>query len=207
MPPASDCCADHTGHWARDDPALASLCAFASLIVGLAFGIVIGGDHDQAFPSVGPTLLCGFLGLGAFVGGGMVSAAVVKWAIDGPLRGSARADPVEWGFAFDAHCNAVVPVLGLAVVHLVLLPGISEHTWLQALVGNSIMAAAVMLYTEVMVKSLLALPQGGSSLTAMFYPAVAAVAALLMSTIVALNVPVALLDDVDIPEQGDLPKR
>jgi hypothetical protein len=51
---------------------------------------------------------------------------------------------VEWGYAFDVHCNAFFPlVLILHVVQLVLMPVITLNNFVSVLVANTLYLVAI----------------------------------------------------------------
>jgi hypothetical protein len=53
-------------------------------------------------------------------------------------------EEVEWGYAFDVHCNSFFPlVLILHVVQLVLMPVITLNNFVSVLVANTLYLVAI----------------------------------------------------------------
>ncbi|KAA0146341.1 hypothetical protein FNF29_08114 [Cafeteria roenbergensis] len=172
---------EHSGAWAREDPAMAFLCMCAASVVGASYSVAL----SPASLSLGGVLASlawgGLLGVLWFVASGVACASAVWWALE-HLGRDRPAGGVEWAFCFDLHCKGCVPLLLVAAAHLLLLP-VMAAGWAGGAASNCFFALAVLLYWGAVDVGARALPQlEGRGPTSLLLPgAVALVAAVVAS--------------------------
>jgi len=99
-------------HWARDDPAF--LVASAGIVATLAFiyGVIFAKSFGRVVPLVISSVLVDYLALGCGIATACFLVANTIIHRRSPHPHSTAADhSIEWGYAFDVHCNAVFPLL------------------------------------------------------------------------------------------------
>lgn len=132
--------------WARDDPAfVVLLCAFllgASLLYAIAFHC---SSIAQYLVLVAHLVVFDFLLLGACI------ASTTRWIANTYLKPHSHASisafaveqEVEWGYAFDIHCNAFFTLfVALHAAQFLLYPLLSAPELLPTICANSLYALA-----------------------------------------------------------------
>lgn len=146
--------------WARDDPAfvllLGALIAVSSLAYCVAFNawnplhllrVLVGGLLFEY-------LLCA-----------CIIATCLRWYLNTHMRIQrihAVEQSVEWLYAFDVHCNAIMgSFLFVSTAQLVMLPLLvsdSTHTFLPALLSDTLYLAGIAYYAYITFLGYSALP-------------------------------------------------
>jgi len=133
------------GQWARDDPAFFVLICFFISLASLAFSLVFSVSVPHAF-----RLLFSFLFI-HFIIPGLVIATFTWWFSNKFLRVSSVhsvEQKVEWGFAFDLHCNSFIPVFFfLFLVQLLFIPILLKDNFFATFLGNTLYLVALIHYT------------------------------------------------------------
>eukprot|EP01062_Namystynia_karyoxenos_P068005 TRINITY_DN62191_c0_g1_i1.p1 TRINITY_DN62191_c0_g1~~TRINITY_DN62191_c0_g1_i1.p1 ORF type:complete len:288 (+),score=96.02 TRINITY_DN62191_c0_g1_i1:163-1026(+) len=150
-------------HWARDDPAFVLLLSFfiasTCLAYGIAFHLPLGLGFSAVLKFVLYEVFVTFLGLG-------IAITTVFWFIAnrglharGQMHEWRPAEPLEWMYAFDIHCNAFFTVFMVChVLQFFLLPWLLKVTFFARLLSNSLYAFAFCYYYYVTFRGYLELP-------------------------------------------------
>ena len=141
--------------WARDDPAFVVVLLYLLLVAAIAWSLAFAQRTPlEVICLYLYVALVDFLLLGAALAsaGWWVSnnyllsntAPTSGW---GGATAPERKEYVEWLYAFDVHCNALLPVyLLLHVVQYLLLPVLLRPGILPCLLSNSLFAGAFSIY-------------------------------------------------------------
>jgi len=128
--------------FARDDPAFLVLLAALLLVSTAGFSFVLG-IHFWAFIKF--LLYVIFVDL---IGVGLVIATGLWYVSNKLLKPNLRDQDVEWGFCFDVHLNAFIPIL--VILHFVQLfvyhAIIEREMFVATLLGNSLWLLALSYY-------------------------------------------------------------
>ncbi|KDD76873.1 UNC-50 family protein [Helicosporidium sp. ATCC 50920] len=144
--------------WARDDPAFVVLLAGLLAVITLGYSIAFGSGFFSALTDLAVALgrdLVFFGCLAATAGWLLGNRVLMRQA----LPSHAAEQSVEWMYAFDVHCNALLPlVLELLALQLVLSPILLLHTRLAAVLSSLLYALGVSHYLYITFLGYSALP-------------------------------------------------
>ena len=135
-------------HWARDDPAFVVATAGVVAALALVYGAIFAPSLARVFSLVLTSVLVDYLAVGAAI-------ATACWLVANKLihrrsphpHSASGEQAVEWGYAFDVHCNAAFPlILGLGVSQLVLSPVLLLDSRLAAALSAALYSAAFVHY-------------------------------------------------------------
>jgi len=144
--------------WARDDPAFVVVLLYLLLVASIAWSL--------AFAQRTPLQVVGlylYVAIVDFLLLGAVLSTVGWWFANNYLRHQSRQasahewhssaaerenkESVEWLYAFDVHCNALLPVsLLLHVLQYLLLPLLLRPGFVATLLSNALYAVAFSIY-------------------------------------------------------------
>ena len=136
------------GQWARDDPAFIVIQALFLSAAGFAYGVCFGETlHDQFRTFV-------YFIIGHFLVLGIVVSSVCILVADKYLRKASSvhgvAQPMEWLYSFDVHCNAFFPLFLLTyVVQYFFLPLLYSDRTASIVCANLLHLCAVCYYCYV----------------------------------------------------------
>lgn len=130
--------------WARDDPAFIVVLVFFLTIACVSYSIALRASSSGFVRIFGWFVGCHFALFG-------IAIATSCWFLSNKyLRVKSFhgvEQRIEWMYAFDIHCNSFFPLfLILYVVHYILLPFLVQPTFVAAVVGNGLYAAALCYY-------------------------------------------------------------
>lgn len=133
--------------WARDDPAFLVLLMTFLIVSSVIIGLVLGLGFVGVIKLVLWVVLIDCVLVGIFI-------STIYWYVANRYL---IADPksnldVEWGYCFDVHLNAVVPLL--AILHVVQLPFLNvisaNNSFILCLIGNTVWAIAIGYYIYIL---------------------------------------------------------
>jgi len=128
--------------WARNDPAMLVLIAAGLSVAAIAWSITYQMGPLRGFELALLMVFRDFILVGIIV-------ATLLWLLANNLLAQPASLPstttegessrVEWGYAFDVHCNSFVPVfVELYVLQLILSPIVIRDNLLSLFLGNSL---------------------------------------------------------------------
>lgn len=127
--------------YARDDPAFLVLLSFFLCLSSVGCAIVFG----LSFGSFIQLLL--WIVFVDCIGTGIVIATLLWFIANRFMRQHVThtvEQHVEWGYAFDVHCNAFFPLLMILHVLQLFLIKVVAHTWfISVVVGNTLWLLAI----------------------------------------------------------------
>lgn len=127
--------------WARDDPAFVVVLLYLLLIAAISWSL--------AFPWRTPLEVIGLFAYVAVVDFVLLGGALATtgWWVSNTYLHDRGPESVEWLYAFDVHCNALVPVyLLLYVAQYILLPLLLRPGVVALLLSNALYAVAFSIY-------------------------------------------------------------
>lgn len=133
------------GTWARDDPCFLVLQGFFLATAGWAYGICFGETWSAQLRTFAYFLLLHFVVLGLVVSAASLVVADRYLRKKSSLHGAAQ--PMEYLYAFDVHCNAFFPLFLLTyVLQYLLLPVLYSDGIAATAVANTLHTLAVAYY-------------------------------------------------------------
>lgn len=146
----------HKNQYARDDPAFVVLLAGFLFVSSVVYALVFKLSFS-AFIMFMLWVVCVDC-----IGTGCVVATILWWISNNYLRTKqpfAVEESVEWGYAFDVHCNAFFPLLLILHVLQLLLLGIINHDWFfSVLLADTLWLVALCYYIYITFLGYSALP-------------------------------------------------
>ncbi|KAI9320099.1 UNC-50 [Dichotomocladium elegans] len=143
--------------WARDDPGFYIVLAVIMSLSGLAWGITYSYGTKGTLRTVLFMILVDYLLLGAIV-------ASFFWLVTNRFLMSNRMAyavdrGVEWGYAFDVHCNSFFPAFLITyVLQFFFLPLLRRSNWISLFAGNTMYFCAAVWYIYITFLGYSALP-------------------------------------------------
>lgn len=175
------------------------LCA-AWALLGVMFAVISG---DWTLTGIMRQVAAA---LGVFLGGGMLVASATWWLANTFLRlptGPHRVEErVEWGYAFDVHCNAAALVIPVQCVHALLVHHVAESGAMPALVGNLVAMGLIAAYSFGTFRGFLALPFLGRTTTVLLYPTAIAGLAFVLCTPFGISFLPTLITSIPVLAAG-----
>ncbi|XP_023242907.1 protein unc-50 homolog A-like [Centruroides sculpturatus] len=175
--------------FARDDPAFLVLLSFWLIVSSIGFSIVLELRFLQFFIFLLWVIFVDCIGVGLLI-------ATFLWFISNHYlrKPTCQDQDVEWGYAFDVHLNAFLPLLILLhVVQLFLYYVGYDNSFIYRFFGNSLWLLALGYYIYITFLGYSALPILRNT-QILLYPMIVTFLLYIISLITGWNACIAIMD-------------
>eukprot|EP00730_Choanoeca_flexa_P014618 TRINITY_DN6457_c0_g1_i1.p1 TRINITY_DN6457_c0_g1~~TRINITY_DN6457_c0_g1_i1.p1 ORF type:complete len:259 (+),score=34.97 TRINITY_DN6457_c0_g1_i1:81-857(+) len=143
--------------WARDDPAFLVLLALFLTVSSIGCALVFGLSFGRLLELVLWVIFVDCIGVGLLISSGLWAFA--NRFLKAPAMSQYVDQSVEFGYAFDVHCNAFFPLLLiLHVLQIILIKAIAQPYFMSALLADTLWLIALTYYIYITFLGYSALP-------------------------------------------------